>query len=72
MNTAALYVFFACFGQYCLGPETRIISGLTEAQCGVLITNYDPLAKIEDGKSEKKDFRYAICIDPNGRHEPHR
>ena len=64
MSIAGLWVFFACFGHHCLGPETRIVPGLTEMQCRVLLAYYDELKNLELGGL--RDFRFVQCISPTG------
>lgn len=63
MTTVATWVFFACYGQWCVAPETRIVPGLTEAQCRYLESVY---SAVPVGVWDRtKDYRYAECIEPN-------
>jgi hypothetical protein len=46
-----------------LAPESRIITGLTEAQCHYLEQQYDHILK----QGYLKDYRYSACIDADGK-----
>jgi hypothetical protein len=65
VNTAAVWVLVACFGQYCLGADSRVVAGLTRAQCEHLLLNYTRLKASGLPPAETKDFRLAECVGPN-------
>ena len=60
MNTAAVWMFMACFDAACIGPETRVITGLTEQQCLFLVKR--TINAVAD-----KTWPSAECIGPDGK-----
>jgi hypothetical protein len=64
MNPAT-WLLVVCFGSACLGPDTRIVSGLTQGQCFRLAYSFNGINK-NKALAEAREFLGAHCYDPRG------